>query len=188
MTLPEAPFDDPSLTPAGERLLNAASELFYRRGIRAVGVDLVAEVAGTTKKTLYDRFGSKDELVALYLRRRARRWQAFLFDRLAAFGPDQVLVVFDALAAWLRDQDRGCAFVNAYAEVGGAGHPAEAVIRAEKDWMREVFVALTGDEAVGAELHLLYEGATVSHTAGGRPDAVPTARAAAARLLVGVAA
>ncbi len=79
MTLPEAPFDDPALTPAGERLLDAASELFYRRGIRAVGVDLVAETAGTTKKTLYDRFGSKDELVALYLRRRARRWQSFLF-------------------------------------------------------------------------------------------------------------
>ena len=45
MTLPEAPFDDPALTPAGERLLDAASELFYRRGIRAVGVDLVAETA-----------------------------------------------------------------------------------------------------------------------------------------------
>ena len=84
MTLPEAPFDDPALTPAGERLLDAASELFYRRGIRAVGVDLVAETAGTTKKTLYDRFGSKDELVALYLRRRARRWQAFLFPYLRA--------------------------------------------------------------------------------------------------------
>ncbi len=82
MALPEAPFDDPALTPAGERLLDAASELFYRRGIRAVGVDLVAETAGTTKKTLYDRFGSKDELVALYLRRRARRWQAFLFPYL----------------------------------------------------------------------------------------------------------
>ena len=136
MTLPEAPFDDPALTPAGERLLDAASELFYRRGIRAVGVDLVAETAGTTKKTLYDRFGSKDELVALYLRRRARRWQAFLFPYVRGSGPDGVLAVFDALAAWLREQGRGCAFVNAYAEVGGTGHPAESVIRAEKDWMR----------------------------------------------------
>jgi AcrR family transcriptional regulator len=183
VTLAHVPFDDPTHTPAGERLLAAASELFYRRGIRAVGVDLVAEVAGTTKKTLYDRFGSKDELVALYLRRRARRWQVFLFDRLAVPGPDRALVVFDALAAWLHDQDRGCAFVNAYAEVGGTGHPAEAVIRAEKEWMRGVFVELAGDEGLGAELYLLYEGATVSHTAGGRGDAVPTARTAAARLL-----
>ncbi|MGH3368001.1 MAG: helix-turn-helix domain-containing protein, partial [Nocardioidaceae bacterium] len=62
------------LTPAGERLVEAASELFYRRGIRAVGVDLIAEVAGTTKKTLYDRFGSKDGLVVLYLQRRQHRW------------------------------------------------------------------------------------------------------------------
>ena len=183
MTLPEAPFDDPALTPAGERLLDAASELFYRRGIRAVGVDLVAETAGTTKKTLYDRFGSKDELVALYLRRRARRWQAFLFPYVQASGPDGVLAVFDALASWLREQERGCAFVNAYAEVGGTGHPAESVIRAEKDWMRQVFVALACDTSLGAELHLLYEGAMVAHTAGGREDAVPTARAAAVRLI-----
>ena len=183
MPLPEAPFDDPALTPAGERLLDAASELFYRRGIRAVGVDLVAETAGTTKKTLYDRFGSKDELVALYLRRRARRWQSFLFPYVQASGPDVVLAVFDALAAWLREQGRGCAFVNAYAEVGGTGHPAESVIRAEKDWMRHVFVALAGDASLGAELHLLYEGAMVAHTAGDWEDAVPTARAAAVRLV-----
>ena len=187
MTLPEAPFDDPALTPAGERLLDAASELFYRRGIRAVGVDLVAETAGTTKKTLYDRFGSKDELVALYLRRRARRWQSFLFPYVQESGPDGVLAVFDALAAWLREQGRGCAFVNAYAEVGGTGHPAESVIRAEKDWMRHVFVALACDASLGAELHLLYEGAMVAHTAGGREDAVPTARAAAAVRSAGIA-
>ena len=183
MTLPEVPFDDPVLTPAGKRLVDAASELFYRRGIRAIGVDLVAETAGTTKKTLYDRFGSKDELVALYLRRRARRWQVFLFGRLAGTGPSRALTVFDALAGWLRDQDRGCAFVNAYAEVGGTGHPAEAVIRAEKDWMLRVFVALAGDETLGAELHLLYEGAIVAHTVGGRGNAVTTARTVAARLL-----
>lgn len=182
--LPAVPFDDPVLTPAGERLLDAASALFYRRGIRAVGVDLVAEEAGTTKKTLYDRFGSKDRLVALYLRRRARHWQGFLVAHLdgAADRPG-ALGVFDALAAWLCDQDRGCAFVNAYAEVGGTGHPAEAVIREEKDWMRRVFVALAGDESLGAQLHLLYEGATVAHTAGGRTDAVATARTAAACLL-----
>ena len=183
MPLPDVPFAEPVLTPAGERLLEAASRLFYGRGIRAVGVDLVAEVAGTTKKTLYDRFGSKDELVALYLRGRARRWQAFLLPYVQASGPDRVLGVFDALADWLREQERGCAFVNAYAEVGGTGHPAESVIREEKDWMRRVLVALAGDESLGAQLHLLYEGAIVAHTAGARPDAVPTARAVAGRLI-----
>ena len=186
MELPRVPFDDPASTAAGERVLDAASDLFYRRGIRAVGVDLVAEVAGTTKKTLYDRFGSKDELVARYLQRRALRWEACLSVHLqAAAGPESVLAVFDALTTWLSDNGRGCAFVNAYAEVGGTGHPAEAVIRAEKDWMRQVFVALAGDGSLGAEVHLLYEGATVAYTAGGRTDAIDTARAAARRLMTG---
>src|SRR4051812_43582457 len=74
------------MTEAGTRLLDAASDLFYRRGVRAVGVDLIAETAGTTKKTLYDRFGSKDALVALYLLRRAHRWRGHLLAPLARAG------------------------------------------------------------------------------------------------------
>jgi AcrR family transcriptional regulator len=185
--------NDVALTPAGERLLAAASELFYVRGIRAVGVDLIAETAGTTKKTLYDRFGSKDALVALYLRRRAERWQAFLQERLdaQAAGPDRVLAVFDALRDRLAQQHRGCAFVNAYAELGGTDHPGVLVVRADKAYMRELFVRLAGEagvgdaERVGTHLHLLYEGATVAVTAGGQDDALPAARDAAARLLGG---
>ncbi len=182
----------PPLTEAGERLLAAATELFYRHGIRAVGVDLVAERAGTTKKTLYDRFGSKDALVALYLRRRARMWQGFLATHLESrpAGTPPALAVFDALGAWLAGQDRGCAFVNAYAEIGGTDHPGVAVVRAEKAWMRRRFVGLARDagvvapaEEVGAWLHLLYEGANVMITAGGQPDALPLARDAAAALL-----
>ena len=69
--LPAATTVDDPMTPVGERLAETAGRLFYARGIRAVGVELIAEEAGTTKKTLYDRFGSKDALVALYLRRRA---------------------------------------------------------------------------------------------------------------------
>jgi AcrR family transcriptional regulator len=176
------------LTPAGERLLDAAADLFYRRGIRAVGVDLIADVAGTTKKTLYDRFGSKDALVALYLRRRAQRWQTFVrgcVERVPP-GPGRALAVFEALEAWLAEQDRGCAFVNANAEIGGTGHPGEAVIRAEKAAMRALFTELVdGDGDLGAQLHLLYEGANVTVTAGGQADGIEQARRAAARLLGG---
>ncbi len=175
------------LTPAGERLLAAASDLFYARGIRAVGVDLIAEEAGTTKKTLYDRFGSKDALVALYLSRRAERWQRFVLthvDRNAcAARVERVLSVFDALEQWLGEFDRGCAFVNAYAEIGGTGHPGVPVIRAEKAWMRQLFEDLVGDPDTGAQIHLLYEGAIVGHTAGDHPAAIDQARAAAAHLL-----
>jgi AcrR family transcriptional regulator len=183
------------LTPAGERLLAAAAELFYRRGIRAVGVDLIADVAGTTKKTLYDRFGSKDALVALYLRRRVQRWQEFVRDYIERTppGPGQVLAVFDALETWLAEQDRGCAFVNAHAEIGGTDHPGIPVIRAEKAAMRELFTELVraagldrvarDAEELGSQLHLLYEGANVAVTAGGQSDALDNARRAAARLL-----
>jgi AcrR family transcriptional regulator len=180
-------------TPAGERILETASALFYDRGIRAVGVDLIADEAGTTKKTLYDRFGSKDELVAAYLNRRAGRWVDFLTDHLDRQAPDpgprRVLAVVDALEEWLSGQDRGCAFVNAYAEIGGTDHPGNEVIRADKRFMRALFVRLVGEagipepDLVGAQLHLLYEGAIVARTAGGMEKAYDEARAAMHRLL-----
>lgn len=193
--LPAASTVDDPMTPVGERLAATASRLFYDHGIRAVGVELLAAEAGTTKKTLYDRFGSKDALVVLYLRRRAAAWQAAVLSDLAEHRPDpgteRVLGVFDALERWLARQWRGCAFVNAYAEVAGTDHPAVPVIRAEKDWMRALFAALAAEagyddpDRTGAELHLLYEGAIVSLTAGDRPDAVALARDAAGRLLRG---
>ena len=184
----ETEFDVAPLTPAGERLLAAAADLFYRRGIRAVGVDLIAEVAGTTKKTLYDRFGSKDALVALYLRRRAQRWQTFVRGYVERVPPGRhrALAVLDALEEWRAEHDRGCAFVNANAEIGGTGHPGVEVIRAEKAAMRALFIELVdGVDDLGAQLYLLYEGATVAVTAGGQVDGIVQARRAAARLLDG---
>ena len=178
----------PALTEAGTRLLDAASDLFYLRGVRAVGVDLIAETAGTTKKTLYDRFGSKDALVALYLLRRAHRWREHLLTRLADAGVTDtdladghrrervVLLVFDALQTWMGTQRRGCAFVNAYAELGDSAHPAVPVIRAEKAWMRTLFDTLTGDLDVGAHVHLIYEGTLVVLTAGANTEAAAEAR------------
>src|SRR5688500_3619405 len=122
-------FEGAPLTPAGERLLDAAAELFYRRGIRAVGGDLIADVAGPTKQPHAARCGSRGALVALALRRRASRWQAFAreyVERVPA-GPERALAVFGALEEWLAEQDRGCAFVNAHAEIGGTDHPGEPV-------------------------------------------------------------
>jgi AcrR family transcriptional regulator len=185
--------DDP-MTPVGERLAQTARRLFYDRGIRAVGVELIAEDAGTTKKTLYDRFGSKDALVTLYLRRRAELWQTFVLRRLADHpepGAARVLEVYDALGDWLSEQWRGCAFVNAYAEIGGTDHMALPVVRAEKAWMRQLFTALVEEAgyddppSLGAQLHLLHEGAVVALTAGDLDDALVLARSAAVRLLGG---
>lgn len=170
--------------------------MFYRHGIRAVGVDAIADAAGTTKKTLYDRFGSKDALVALYLSHRFDRWSEFVLDHLDRHvpdpGPDRVLGVYDALAEWQWDTERGCGFVNAYAEIGGTQHPGVAVIRAEKQWIRDLYTRLVAEAGladlecaadVGIRLALLHEGALITMTAGGRADALVQARAAAADLL-----
>jgi AcrR family transcriptional regulator len=177
--------DAPRLTPAGQRILDAASELFYDRGITGVGVDLVAERAGTTKKTLYDRFGSKDGLVVAYLEARAARWQEFVERHLAdspATGPDRSLAVLDALEAWLAAGTRGCGFVNAYAELSSRSPAATVVVRAEKQWIRELYRDLLNEagvadaEALGRQLALVHEGAIVELTAGGSAEALDDAR------------
>lgn len=179
------------LTPAGERILTVASELFYERGIRAVGVDLIADEAGTTKKTLYDRFGSKDGLVVQYLERRYARWCTFVLDHISTYpaGTARIFGVYDALDAWMRVNDRGCGFVNAFAEFGGTDHPALELIRSEKEWTRALSVRLATEaqlpdaEAVGTKLSLVHEGAVITSTAGGRDDAIDMARSIARTLV-----
>ena len=183
-------------TPAGEKILATAADLFYHRGIRGVGVDLIADQAGVTKKTLYDRFGSKDALVAAYLTRRHERWVAWFGERLAARGAagsargaDQVVAALELAEEWAEENERGCAFVNAHGEIGGSEHPGNAVILADKLYMLGVFTDLLRDaghpdaEGVGAQVHLLYEGAMVAHTTRAQPNAFAAARAAARGLL-----
>lgn len=173
-------------TAVGERLLAAADELFYARGITVVGVELVAEEAQTTKRTLYQRFGSKDGLIEAYLRRRGSRWQQYLVDHLDAT-EWSVTEFFRRAEQWAQSHHRGCAFVNAWAEVGGAGASAAAeTIRAEKRWMRELILTLTGgDAAAAATIHQLYEGAQVAATVLGEANAFRVADDAARAFMGG---
>jgi AcrR family transcriptional regulator len=116
---------------AREKLLDAASALFYEDGIAATGVDDVVRAAGVSKPTLYAHFGSKAELVAAVLERRHQARAAEL-ERLEG-GP---LAVFDWLADfYARDGARGCAFVNAAAELAQGGPGRDAAAR-EKAWLR----------------------------------------------------
>lgn len=174
-------------TPKAHAVLDAASALFYEHGIHAVGVDAIAERAGVTKKTLYDRFGSKDRLVAEYLAARDTRWRAQLDARLADVGADpleRLRAVFDAAATWARDEGtRGCAMVNAHAEIA-EDHVAHAATARQKVWTRDLFVTIAADAgasdpaALGEQLMLLHEGAVV--TAGLHAMDAPFARALAA--------
>ena len=184
--------DEPDLTPAARRILDAATVLFYYRGINSVGVELVAERAGTTKKTIYDRFGSKEGLVVAYLEARARRWQAHVahhVDRAEGGVVDRAVAVIDALESWLEIADRGCGFVAAYAELSTTSERVTGVVHAEKQWMRELFDRILAeggvehDGSLARQLALVQEGAVVESTAGGSSYALDDARATMRALL-----
>ena len=182
------------MTPGARRLLEAAARLFYERGIHAVGVDLIAAEAGVTKKTLYDRFGSKDQIVVEYLADRDERWRAFVDDRLGAARPatpaGRLGAVFDASKEWMEDTSpRGCSMVNAHAEITDPAHPASAIIAGQKQRMLELFTGLAREAGAddpgrtGRTLMLLHEGALVAHGLGVFPDPITHARDQALALL-----
>jgi AcrR family transcriptional regulator len=175
---------------ARERLLAAASELFYDEGVHTVGIDRVIERAGVAKASLYNTFGSKDELVRAYLEQR----HAGILARITRYveryaGPrERLLGVFEAQGELFAEPGfRGCAFVSASAE-----SPGEAVSRAADDYRGEVRGLLTGlareagapdPEKLGRQLHMIYDGASLSARMDRDPAAAVAARAAAAALL-----
>ncbi|MGW0420275.1 TetR/AcrR family transcriptional regulator [Streptomyces sp. NPDC003015] len=175
------------MTPGARRALAAASRLFYERGIHAVGVDLIAAEAGVTKKTLYDRFGSKEQIVVEYLAARDERWRTYVLERLEAAGPgavERVRAVFDASREWMDDSSpKGCAMVNAHAEISDPAHPAYAVITGQKQWMLRLFMDLAPEHA--RTLMLLHEGAMVAHGLRVFADPIGYAREEAAALVGG---
>lgn len=183
----------PRMTPTAVRILDTAEELFYEHGLRAVGVERIAAEAETTKKTIYDRFGSKDGLITAYLRQRSERWQAFatayVDEHQPEPGVERVLAVFDALDSWMASSTRGCGFINAHAELAGTGHEALPIITDEKRWTRDHFVGLLTQLNVpeagrrGRELALVHEGVIVQLTAGAHAGAMDDARRLARRLL-----
>lgn len=157
---------------AAERILQAASELFYEEGIRAVGVDTIVERAEVAKMSLYKNFGSKDELIAAYLRARDERWRAWFeeaVERRAGSPKDRLLAVFDAYGEWTeRESPRGCAFINAFAELADPSHPAREVAWEQKRWMLRYLAKLASDagaeepEELAERMFVLLEGATVA--------------------------
>lgn len=161
------PFTSSPLTPTGRRIVEAAEELFYHRGITAVGVDLVAEHSGASKRTLYNQFGSKEHLVAAYLSARDARWRSLTEAKVAACeDPVQAVTApFTALEEWSRTSTRGCAFLNALAELPDPADPGRRIVLEQKVWLRNLFTRLAVDagaiapEELATHLLLLHEGA-----------------------------
>jgi AcrR family transcriptional regulator len=164
--------DKGTQVPPRARILAAANDLFYRHGIRAVGVEAIAEAATTNKMTLYRHFASKDELVAEYLRQSAKGADA-CWQRFEQAHPGDALA---QLRAWLaemanhltKSDERGCALANAAVELPEKDHPARRVIEEFKRAQRTRLARLCGDaglsepEMLADELHILLEGARVT--------------------------
>jgi AcrR family transcriptional regulator len=160
-------------TPPRERILSAARELFYARGIRGVSVDDIAAAAATNKMTLYRHFASKDQLAAEYLRLLADEVEQ-VWAEMERKHPGDALAQLNALVACgsaPRDcgADRGCALANAAVELlPEKAHPARAVIEAHKTRQRDHLVKLCREaafvepERLADELFLLAEGARIN--------------------------
>ncbi|MCK2217110.1 TetR/AcrR family transcriptional regulator [Actinomadura sp. ATCC 31491] len=156
---------------AGEtkaHVLRVAGELFYRRGIRATGIDLVAAEADVAPPTLYRIFTSKDGLVSAYVQDTHREFQDRVASVVEAAGPDprdQILAIFDTVSGQVASERyRGCPMQIALAEFPDADLPARRHAVAAKSWLRETLAELTGKLEVGdpAEvadhLMLIFEG------------------------------
>jgi AcrR family transcriptional regulator len=159
-----------------ERIISTARDLFRKHGIRGIGVDAIADMAGTNKMTLYRHFGSKDDLVVACLREVARDAEA-IWNGFEAAHPDDALA---QLHAWVRcgaecasGDGRGCDLVNAAVELAESDHPARCVIEEFKTAQRDRLARLCRNAGIAKAdlladtLSLLLEGARVSRQSAG---------------------
>src|SRR3984885_7187752 len=181
----------PDRRPARERLLAAADELFYEEGVNLVGIDRVIERAGVAKASLYDCFGSKQELIRSYLQQRHEARQVRLHARLArcATPREKILTVFDSMAEAAAQPDyRGCALARASAEAR-PGSTGKAMWEGAGPSALPLFAGLANQagaadpDRVALQLRLLYDGASVSAHVDTSSTAAVAARARAGMVL-----
>ncbi|MET7903290.1 TetR/AcrR family transcriptional regulator [Streptomyces sp. NPDC005336] len=179
--------------PIRTRVLDAAEELFYGRGVQSVGMDEIRTASGVSLKRLYQLFPSKGELVQAYLARRDTRWRQALARQVETHeGPEErILAVFDWLHRWFGDPGfRGCGFINSFGELGATTPAVADAARAHKDAFRAYLgglVAAAGrSEALAGQLALLAEGAMTSAAISGSAEPARQAQDAA-RVLLGAA-
>lgn len=177
---------------ARSKLLRAAAQLFYAQGMTTTGIDAVIAEAGVAKKSLYNNFSSKEELMQAYLHERDQEWMELYTRRAAdaATAEQKVLAVFDAYidhaeAAYAHGF-RGCGLLNAAAELP-VGAQGRAIVRAHKERVEQILaehLAETGRTPQLAEhLSFLLEGAMSRAGLEGGPERLHQARRLAQRLL-----
>ena len=172
-------------TDMKERILQTADRLFYLKGIRAIGVDTIAAEIGISKRTLYNHFPSKDNLIDAYLKRR------FVLTRPSEKSPvEQILGYFDSLERRFSAKDfRGCPFVNAVAELGPEDRSVKKIAKAFKEsrrlWFRDLLAELgaADPERLSTQLTLLVDGAIAQDLVRDDPAMARAAKEAAKVLL-----
>jgi len=179
-------------TAVRERLLDAADRLFYREGVRAVGIDRVLAEADAAKASLYQHFGCKDQLVASYLERRTANARASIEAYLADTPLSQcALKFFDWVVQWAESKDfRGCPLQHTVSELTDAAHPAHAIVHSQREWFTERFFEWTtaagvkDAKATARALVVLFDGALAGSEVDG-PQRARDARWMAKKLLAG---
>ena len=158
---------------ARERILDAAYELFSKRGIRAVGTEEVLAKAGVAKSTLYRHFASKEELVLAFLQRREQRWtREFVLAEARRRGStprERLLAIFDVFDEWFhRDDFEGCSFINVLLEMGDLDSPLGKASAAHLEYIRSVVRTLAEEagvqdsETFAHSWHILMKGSIVA--------------------------
>lgn len=172
------------------KVLDAADQLFYARGVQAVGMDALRAEAGVPLKRLYQVFGSKEAVVEQVLTRRQRMWNQLVEAAVAggATPRDKLLAIYDMLARWSTQDDfRGCVFINTFGELGGTTPRVAEFVRAQKAEFQNRVAALVaeagGPATLAAQLAILAEGVQTTTAIAGDSAAAGAARAAAQTLI-----
>lgn len=169
-----------STLPARERILVTAHELFYRDGLRATGIDRIIAESGVAKLTFYRHFPSKDELIRTFLDYRHERWMAWFVDALGRHGAAPgggLKPLWKAVAEWFSEPAfRGCAFINAVAEMGGTLPGVMQIAQRHKQDMLQVIADLLPDSpgraSTAAAAALAVDGAIVRAQMDGSATAI----------------
>ncbi|MFN7777349.1 MAG: TetR/AcrR family transcriptional regulator [Betaproteobacteria bacterium] len=170
--------------------MDTADQLFYKEGVRAVGIDRVLDQAGAAKASLYLHFGCKDELIAAHVERRVTAARSQIETYLGATPPNQrALRFFDWVVEWVESPDfRGCPLQHVVAEISDPNHPARAVAAAQREWIHARFLewaraaGVSNPRAAAGALVVLFDGAIAASEQDG-PQRARDARRMAALLL-----
>jgi len=178
------------------RILQTAEALFYRHGIRSIGVDRLIAESGVAKATFYRHFPSKDDLALAFIRERDAAWRAWLAQTVERLAPDpraRPLAIFDAIRERFEDPEfRGCAFSNSIAEVAQGDSAVHQAAAEHKRAVTAMIATYLQDADIGdvtrrnelaRALMLLLDGAIVTAVREESPTAADAAKHIAATLL-----